>query len=247
MPSPSRIGCWLLLALLALAAWFGWREYQRLVRDEPERFPWTPLALSDPIGPFTGRKLSALASEPARCEALLGAIGSGDRVVAARRPAEAACGYDQAIELRPADSDAVRYGPAGLVTACPVAAAMALWERDVVQPAAQRIYGERVARVDHFGSYSCRRLYGRGDGAYSEHATANAVDIAGFRLVGGRRITVLGNWNDPDRDAAFLREVRSGACDLFATVLSPDYNAAHADHFHFDQAMRGATGWRGCR
>ena len=47
--------------------------------------------------------------------------------------------------------------------------------------------------------------------------------------------------------AAFLREVRDGACDLFATVLSPDYNAAHADHFHLDQAARGAIGWRGCR
>jgi hypothetical protein len=41
--------------------------------------------------------------------------------------------------------------------------------------------------------------------------------------------------------------VRDGACDLFATVLSPDYNAAHRDHFHLDQAARGASGWRGCR
>jgi len=57
---------------------------------------------------------------------------------------------------------------------------------------------------------------------------------------------VLGDWNDADDDAAFLREVRSGACELFSTVLSPDYNAAHADHLHFDQAARGAMGWRGC-
>ena len=34
---------------------------------------------------------------------------------------------------------------------------------------------------------------------------------------------------------------------LFATVLSPDYNAAHRDHLHLDQAARGAWGWRACR
>jgi len=29
-------------------------------------------------------------------------------------------------------------------------------------------------------------------------------------------------------------------------VLSPDHNAAHADHFHFDMAARTA-GWTVCR
>ncbi|HXG99542.1 MAG TPA: extensin family protein [Sphingomicrobium sp.] len=233
--------------MLGVAAFLGWREYQRLVREEPERFPWTPLSLSDPIGDYTGRKLAALGGESGQCEDLLNAIDSGDRAVGARRGSEPACGYDLGIELRPADRAALRFAPAGLVTACPVAAALVLWERDVVQPAAERHFGERVARIDHFGSYSCRRLYGRAEGAFSEHATANALDIAGFRLSSGRRISVLGDWSDTGKDAAFLREVRSGACDLFATVLSPDYNAAHADHLHFDQAARGAMGWRGCR
>ena len=237
----------LLLILLAAAAWFGWREYQRLVREQPELFPWTPLSLSDPIGDFTGRKLAALGNNPARCEALLAAIGSNDRSVAPLRPAEAACGYANAVELRPASKDALRYSPGKLVTACPIAAALVLWERDVVQPAAERLLGEPVASVDHYGSYSCRRLYGRGEGNFSEHATANALDIAGFRLASGRRISVLRDWSDGGKDSAFLHAVRDGACDLFATVLSPDYNDAHADHLHFDQALRGATGWRGCR
>ena len=245
--SRPRLGCLLLLALLAAAAWFGWREYQRMVRDEPERFPWTPLSLSDPIGDFTGRKLAALGGDPRRCEALLDAFGSNDLPVPPRRPAEQACGYDRAMLLRPINGAALRFAPQGLVTACPVAAALALLERDVIQPAALRHLGERIARVDHFGSYSCRRLYGRDEGAFSEHATANAVDIAGFRTVGGRRIRVLADWPKANKDAAFLREVRDGACGLFATVLSPDYNTAHADHLHLDQAARGATGWRGCR
>ena len=247
MPDRGRIGCWLLFALLGVAAFFAWREYQRLVREEPERFPWTPLSLSDPIGDYTGRKLAALGAETGLCADLLGNIDSGDRVVGSRRGSDPACGYDAAIELRPADPAALRFAPASLVTACPVAAALVLWERDVVQPAALRLLGEQVALVDHFGSYSCRRLYGRAEGPFSEHATANAIDVAGFRLASGRRISVLGDWSGGGKNAAFLREVRSGACDLFATVLSPDYNTAHADHLHFDQAVRGAMGWRGCR
>ncbi len=236
-----------MLVGVAIAALLGWREYQRLVREEPERFPWTPLSLSDPIGPSTGRKLAALGSEPLRCEVLLNDAGSKSSSAPPRQPSEEACGYDNALLLRPATEASIRFVPQGLVTACPVAAALALWERDVVQPAALRLLGERIERIDHFGSYSCRRLYGRDEGAFSEHATANAVDIAGFRTAGGRRIRILADWKGDDEDAAFLRAVRDGACDLFSTVLSPDYNAAHADHLHFDQAARGATGWRGCR
>lgn len=247
MPDRRRIGCLLLIGLALLAALFGWREYQRLVRTRPELFPWTPLSLADPVGPFTAAKLAALAERPGQCRALLAAAGSAHRDAPPVRPAQAACGYDDALDLRPSGPGALRYAPARLVTSCPVAAALLLWERDVVQPAAARLLGERIAAIDHFGSYSCRRLNRRPDGAYSEHATANAIDVAGFRTVAGRRITVLGDWAGSDLDAAFLREIRSGACDLFATTLSPDYNAAHADHLHLDQAARGKTGRRACR
>ena len=47
---------------------------------------------------------------------------------------------------------------------------------------------------------------------------------------------------DASPEAAFLRDVRDGACDWFDIVLGPDYNAAHADHFHFDRG-----GGRICR
>jgi hypothetical protein len=57
----------------------------------------------------------------------------------------------------------------------------------------------------------------------------------------------LHGWTGGNAEAAFLREVRDGACRIFATVLSPEYNEAHRDHLHFDQAARGARGWRGCR
>ncbi|WP_290982909.1 extensin family protein [Hyphomicrobium sp.] len=38
--------------------------------------------------------------------------------------------------------------------------------------------------------------------------------------------------------SAFLHEAHDGACDLFGTVLGPDTNEAHHDHFHLDMKER---------
>lgn len=154
-----------------------------------------------------------------------------------------ACGYADGMRIA---NDGLRYAPGGLVTSCPVAAALHLFEQRV-QFAALRHFNSRVVEIEHFGSYSCRRLYGRSEGDFSEHATADAVDIAGFRLADGTRVRVLGDWSGAGPKADFLHELRDAACPLFSTVLSPDYNAAHRDHLHFDQAERGSSGWRMCR
>jgi hypothetical protein len=232
----------LLLALLLLAGLLVYGQ----ARSHPEDMPWTALDLTRPIGAFTGRKLAALSGEGAACRALLGRAGV--RYTALPDRSEGArCGYRNAVRFRPGGALEAAYAPADLGTSCPVAAALALWEWHVVQPAAIRHLGAEVARIEHFGSYSCRRLYGRSEGAWSEHAAANAIDIAGFVLADGRGVSVTGDWEDESAKAAFLRDVRDGACPLFATVLSPDYNAAHRDHLHFDQADRGAWGWRACR
>lgn len=215
-------------------------------RNHPEDLPWTPLDLSRPVGAFTGQKLAALGDEPELCRALLGRAGVEFTPLPPRQAAPQ-CGYDDGVRFGRGGSRLIGYRPPDLDTSCPVAAALALWEWHVVQPAAIRHFGSRVAGIDHFGSYSCRRIYGRSEGRWSEHASANAVDIAGFRLEDGARVTVLGDWESAGPKSAFLRDVRDGACKLFATVLSPDYNEAHRDHLHLDQADRGAMGWRGCR
>ncbi|QNE33157.1 extensin family protein [Sphingomonas sp. NBWT7] len=226
-------------AVLALIG-YGW------IRNHPQDTPWAPLDLTQPIGMFTGRKLAALGEDFPRCRALLDRAGVGYTVLAERREG-ARCGYSDGIRFAAGEPRLPRFQPAGLGTACPVAAALALWQWEVVQPAAERHFRMRVTQVDHLGSYNCRRLYGRSSGDYSQHATADAIDIAGFRLADGTRISVLGDWRGNGKRAAFLRDVRDGACDVFATVLSPDYNAAHRDHLHLDQADRGAMGWRACR
>jgi len=232
----------LILSLL-VAIGFGLLVFSR---ERPEDVPWTALDLAQPVGAFTGRKLAALTGDAPQCRALLDRAGVRTTALPARNDG-ARCGYADALRFGEGGARQIAFAPAGLGVSCPVAAALAVWEWEVVQPAALRHFGRRVTRIDHFGSYSCRRLYGRDGGNWSEHATADAIDIAGFRLDDGRRITVVKDWDGERPNAAFLREVRDGACDLFATTLSPDYNAAHADHLHLDQAERGATGWRACR
>lgn len=233
------IGCLLFLALVAGAYWFA-RDY---VRRHPQDVPWTALDLAHLVGAFTGRKIADLGDEPAQCRALIrrGGVGS---VPVPPVLASADCGYADGMRIASGD---VAFAPPGLVTSCPVAAALHLLERSVIQPAALRRFGSPVRTIDHAGSYSCRRLYGRSEGPFSEHATADAIDLTDFRLADGTRISVLRDWPAGGAKAAFLRDVRDGSCRLFATVLSPDYNAAHRDHLHLDVAERGAMGFKLCR
>lgn len=215
-----------------------------LARQRPQDMPWTELDLAQPVGLFTGRKLAALTGNAAGCRALLDRAGIA--YVTMEPGGEGQCAYADAVRLK-ADADAIALAPASVASSCPVVAALKLWEWHVVQPAAQRLLGQPVRSISHYGSYSCRRIYGHRRGDFSEHATADAIDVSGFVLKDGRRITVVGDWQGAGKEAAFLREVRDGACGLFSTVLSPDYNAAHRDHLHLDQAERGAMGGRACR
>lgn len=232
----------LLLGLLAaLAVWL-----YAFARDNPEDLPWTRLDLTADMGAFTGRKIAALTDRPDRCRALLAEAGIDHTPLAENRPS-AACGYRDGVLLAETGARQIGFSPAPPRISCPVAAGLALWEWHVVQPAALDLFGRRVVRVEHLGGYGCRRMYGAADAPWSEHATADAIDIAAFILADGTRVSVREGWEGTPRERAFLRRVRDGACTLFATVLSPDYNAAHADHFHLDQAARGRSFARACR
>ena len=121
---------------------------------------------------------------------------------------------------------------------CPTARAFVGWVRHGVGPAARQILGSDVVRIESYGTYACRGIVGggsRASGRLSEHAYANAVDVGGFVLADGRRISVEGGWNGDDAAVReFLRIVHRSGCRRFATTLGPDYNAAHRNHFHFD-------------
>lgn len=84
------------------------------------------------------------------------------------------------------------------------------------------------------GSYACRNI--AGSSKRSAHSRAEAIDIAGFVLADGRRITIKTGWDARSpQEREFLRIVHRSACKRFGTVLGPDYNAAHADHLHLEE------------
>ncbi len=116
---------------------------------------------------------------------------------------------------------------------CPLAQNFAAWARFGVDRAARQILGSPLVRIETMGSYNCRNV--AGTGRRSAHATASAIDVSGFVLADGRRISVLGDWNRGDpQSRAFLRTVHQSACKRFGTVLGPAYNAAHANHLHME-------------
>lgn len=117
---------------------------------------------------------------------------------------------------------------------CQLAQKFTGWAQFGVARAAEQILGSKLIRIETFGSYSCRTI--AGSGKLSEHAHANAIDVSAFVFADGRRISVKQGWNGSREEREFLRVVRSSACKRFGTVLSPDYNSAHHDHFHFDMS-----------
>src|SRR3546814_15311240 len=72
-----------------------------------------------------------------------------------------------------------------------------LWFRTVRQIARERL-GSDIAKIESFGSYACRPVNNQTGGRLSEHARANAADIAAFVLADGRRITVEHGWGGTD-------------------------------------------------
>jgi len=187
-----------------------------------------------------GRGPAPVAREPVRpsarataqCHADLRAEGVDFRVLPDRDFGNG-CGLYGAVQLTDIGV------PVTGVTAmrCGTARAFAGWVRNAAAPAAYQMLGSELARVEGMGTYACRNIVGsaRMGDRRSGHALANAVDIGGFVLKDGRRITILRDWNGPDtlhRD--YLRTLRRSACRRFGTVLSPDYNAAHANHLHLE-------------
>jgi hypothetical protein len=211
------------------------------LRAHPEHDPMAPLELAHPQGWATGAKLRALVGDN---EACFGAFDRAGIDYERRAPiGKSTCRANQRMIL--ADAALLpRLAPASAAPGCAVTAAMTLWNRDTVQPLAQQYFGQKVIGIENLGSYNCRTI--RGGSRMSEHSTANAIDISAFILADGTRISLINDWTENDVRREFLRAVRDGACGPFSTVLSPDHDRAHADHFHLDMALRPA-GWSTCR
>jgi hypothetical protein len=121
---------------------------------------------------------------------------------------------------------------------CGLADPLNNWLEDEVQPAARKSFGERVVSIDVAASYACRARNHKRGAKMSEHGFGNAIDIAAFTLESGRRVTVLDGWRGGRDERRFLETVHEAACGPFRTVLGPDADRHHRDHFHLDLQNR---------
>jgi hypothetical protein len=224
----------LFIAVVFLSMMIALAVNFRLITLPPHYDPFTPPDLRESPSWIRSLKLKYLDHSPLACLAATQQAGMTEALMP-DTSASPDCYLEDTLMLQ-------RFSVAKIKpeqTRCNIAARLYLWERHVVQPAAQKYFGQSVKEITHFGSYSCRTIARSNN--MSEHSTANAFDISGLRLANGKQISVLSGWNAGDRDAEFLHEVRNGLCDYFNLTLSPDYNVDHKDHFHVDM------GWvRGC-
>lgn len=137
------------------------------------------------------------------------------------------CGVDNAVEITAVGGIALS---TGVTVDCDTASALAKWVQDVANPTIGNA-GGGLARLEVGGGYACRGRNNVPGARLSEHAFGHAIDIMGFRLADGTRLMVVSDWGN-----RMLRAMHRGACGIFGTVLGPDANAYHRDHFHFDTA-----------
>lgn len=224
---------WVILAALFFVILYG------IDRKVPaQHLPWKSLDTSRPIGAATKTQLMWLSLSSSETCMNLAAETTGF-VSSTAKPktgpstgeGKGVCGWKVARAVYGQNDITLSSGEANMQ--CPLAIATYLWTREIDKIAKER-YGEGLAKIHHMGTYSCRRQNGNESGEWSEHAFANAWDVSGFELENGRHISVLKHWETVDQDAAFLRDIRKTACKLFNVTLSPDFNAAHRDHFHLD-------------
>ena len=224
----------LLMIVLAVGAW----RSGRVAVDTPEQWnPWSPLDVRAPLGIWTRVKLMRIDHDEAACKMALVTATLRYQPIPDQVTGDD-CGFDNAIRI---SETSAKVGSA-FALSCRSAVALAMWETHGLQPSAERWFGSKVARIEHFGSYSCRNIYGRDSGPRSRHATADALDVTGLVLANGKRIRVLGDWSGDTPEAEFLHDIHQSACRYFGSVLGPGYNAAHRDHFHLDRG-----GYRACR
>ena len=146
------------------------------------------------------------------------------------------CGVAEAVRLRSVSG--VTLSQAAVID-CPTAKALKRWTEKGAKPAL-RNEGGGLASYRVAAHYACRTRHNQPGARISEHGRGKAIDISGFVTKDGATLTVLNDWNSRNRKA--LRSMHRAACGPFSTVLGPNSDRFHRDHFHFDTARhRGGS------
>lgn len=228
---PRRLFSKILLLLIFFVAvaggyWFG------LIPQSVS--PFGTVSLDTRPAMFVDPKLSTLRFDSALCQAVLKEPHI-DASPIPDRTTDNNCGWVNAVKFTQTGGAQIGVEP----LTCEMAAALTLWVEHEVQPLAKEMFGQEVVRLGDMGTYDCRNIVGNPfwKGVRSQHAAANAIDISGFTLADGRSISVLKDWKGKGKEAEFLHEVHRRSCRYFRVALGPEFNAAHANHFHFDRGL----------
>ncbi|WP_119157935.1 extensin family protein [Caldimonas tepidiphila] len=112
-------------------------ERERAPLRLPDRWnPWAPLSVADEPNLLTRYKLARLGEDRALCHAALASAEIRHETLPDRITGEG-CGFRDAVRI---EATGLRIGKP-LALSCPAAVALALWERHVLQPAAQGHFG----------------------------------------------------------------------------------------------------------
>jgi hypothetical protein len=213
----SRVGV-LLIVLLSLALWACSSRPTFVARDEPWR-----------------------AEEERACLASGYVRESQFVTVRSSLGGPSVCGALTPFTVSATARGLVTLEPPALLR-CPMIPAVEHWMERIVMPAARYHLRANVVSIKIAGSYSCRPMNHVNGARLSEHGHANAIDVSGFLLETGQLVSVKSGWWGTPFERNFLRAVHAGSCSVFTTVLGPEYDFAHRDHFHLDLARHRDDG-----
>ncbi|MGB0906253.1 MAG: extensin family protein [Maricaulaceae bacterium] len=197
-----------------------------------QHVPWRSLQIDKPLGAATKTQLSRLdVASAKRCTSMIDQAQYLKTVAAKPHQSGEKCGWENGFTST--DMHGAVFSTRGVTMQCPLTIGTYIWTREINR-LAQKYFDTDLKTIHHAGTYSCRRQKGNSSNAWSEHAFANAFDIMAFELADGQIISIKKDWNGEKKKRRFLHKVRNEACNIFRVTLSPDYNAAHADHLHID-------------
>jgi hypothetical protein len=227
MPRHSYWGGVALVVLLLIAGAAA-ALYENRSRIPPNWLPWRPVVLDAEPSWLAHFQLNALSVDRDACRSAL----QRSRLVftpMADRRIDDECGFSNVVR---SDRPPVAFN-GRLVATCGLTAALYWYER-ILEGFARSDLDTTLTRIDQLGTYACRNVNSEANGPRSEHATANAIDIAAFHFADGRTISVGHDYGKPTPAGRFLDHAHDAACTLFNAVLGPRYNRLHATHFHLD-------------
>lgn len=175
----------------------------------------------------------AVYAQGGSCQELLEARGAVFEVSEAFHT-DRGCGMNDPVVLRIAGAE---LGPDAELN-CAMALQWLDFEQRVIQPLAQEHLGGPIAYVHQMSGYSCRTSTGNRR-KLSQHSYGMALDVGWFELADGSQISVEADYFSSDEKGQFLRAVAERACGFFSTVLTPNSDAHHHNHFHIDLGDSG--------